>query len=83
MRALLALPPVRTEAREVESAQRLPHMLLAAPLPERAEPLVVMRAGRQSRGWIDVQVVAVFPADAVARPVVIGAFGSGANVVLV
>lgn len=54
VRALLALPSVRTKASKVESAQRLPHMLLAATLTQGAESLLVMRTRRQSRGWIDV-----------------------------
>ena len=54
VRALLALSSVRTKAGKVESAQRLPHMLLAAPLTQGTESLFVMRTRRQSRGWIDV-----------------------------
>ena len=42
-----------------------------------------MRAGREPGRWVDVQVVAVVPADAVAAAVVVGAFRPGADVVLV
>lgn len=42
-----------------------------------------MRAGREPARRVDVQVVAVVPADAVAAAVVVGAFGPGADVVLV
>ena len=52
--ALLALPSIRAKASEIEFAQRLPHMLLAATLTQGAKPLFVMRTGRKSRCWIDV-----------------------------
>ena len=42
-----------------------------------------MRAGREPCRRVDVQVVAVVPADAVATAVVIRAFRPGADVVLV
>ena len=42
-----------------------------------------MRAGREPGRGVDVQVVAVVAADAVAAAVVVGAFGPGADVVLV
>lgn len=83
MRALLALPPVRAKAREVEPAQRLPHVLLAAPLPQGAKPLLVVRAGREPCRWVDVQVVTVVSADTVAAAVVIRALCSRAYVVFV
>lgn len=83
MRALLARPPVRAEAGEVEPAQRPPHVLLAAPLAQGAEPLVVVRAGREPRRGVDVQVVAVVAADAVAAAVVIRALRPRAYVVFV
>ena len=83
MRALLALPPVRTEARKVELAQRPPHVFLAAPLTQGTEALFVMRTGREPCRRVHVQVVTVVPADAVAAAVVIRAFRPGADVVLV
>lgn len=83
MRALLARPPVRAEAGEVEPAQRPPHVLLAAPLAQGAEPLVVVRAGREPRRGVDVQVVAVVAADAIAAAVVIRALRPRAYVVFV
>ena len=83
VRTLLALPPVRAEARKVELAQRPPHVLLAAPLTQGTEALFVMWAGREPCRRVDVQVVAVVPADAVAAAVVIRAFRPGADVVLV
>ena len=83
VRTLLALPPVGAKARKVELAQRPPDVLLAAALAQGAEALFVMRAGRQPGRRVDVQVVAVVPADAVAAAVVVGAFRPGADVVLV
>ena len=83
MRALLALPSVRTEARKVEPAQRLPHVLLAAILAQGAESLVVMRTRRQSRCGVDVQIIAVLAADAVAAAIVVGTLCSGPYVVFV
>ena len=83
MRALLALPPVGAKARKVELAQRPPDVLLAAALTQGAEALFVMRAGREPCRRVDVQVVAVVPADAVAAAIVVGAFRPGADVVLV
>lgn len=83
MRPFLALPPVGTEACEVEPAQRLAHVLLAAPLAQGAEPLVVVRAGREPGRGVDVQVVAVVSADAVATAVVVRAFRPRAYVVFV
>ena len=83
MRALLALSPVRTKARKVEFAQRLAHVLLAAPLAQGTETLFVMRTWWEPCRWVDVQVVTVVSADAVAAAVEIRAFCSGANVVFV
>lgn len=83
MRALLALPSVGTEACEVELAQRLPHMLLTALLPQGTEALLVVGAGRQSGRRIDMQVIAIFAADAVATAVVICALCPCADVVFV
>ena len=83
MRALLAMPSIRTKARKVEPAQRLPHMLLTAPLPQGTEALLVVRTGRQSCRRIDMQVVAILAADAVATAVVVCAFRPCADVVFV
>lgn len=83
MRPRLALPPVGAKPREVESAQRLAHVLLAAPLAQGAEALFVVRAGREPARGVDVQVVAVVAADAVAAAVVVCAFRPRAYVVFV
>lgn len=53
---LLALRPLRAEAREVELAQRLPDVLLGAAGPQRAEAALVPRARREAGVRVDVEV---------------------------
>ena len=83
MRTLPAEPPIGAESSEVEPAQRLPHMLLAAPLTQQAKSLLVMRTRGQSCGRIDMEIVAIFSADTVAAAVVVRTFCSGPDVVFV
>lgn len=60
MNPFFALLARRTEAGQVELAQRLPHVLLAASRSERAEPFFIVRARREFGFRVDVQVQAVF-----------------------
>lgn len=59
MLSLLAVPPVRTEAGEVERAQLGADVFLGASWPQRTESFVVVRARGKLGLRVDVQVQAI------------------------
>lgn len=79
MRTLLALPPVGAEAGEVERTQRASVVDFRAGRAEGAEAAVVVRAGRELGGGVDVQVEAFVAVAAVEGPCELVAFGHAAS----
>ena len=80
MLPFLAVPPVRTEACEVERAKLGADVLLRASRPERTAALVIVRARRELGLGVDVQVKAVRAIRAVEVAGVEVAFWHAASV---
>lgn len=80
MHAFLALPPVGAKASKVETTERFAHVLLAAARAKRTEAFVVVRAGGELGGGVNVQVEAFIAVGAVEGARVMIAFGHAATV---
>ena len=80
MRAVLALSPVRTEAREVEPAEGFAEMGFPAPRPQGTETPLVVWARREFGDRVDVLVQAVVAVGAREVARVVGAFGHASSV---
>lgn len=83
MRPGLTLGPIRAEPSEVVRAQLPADVLLRAPRPQRAEPHIVVRAGRQPAHGVDVEIQALVAVGAVPVAHEEVALGHLAEVVLV
>lgn len=79
---MLTAPTKRTEARQIKPAQFPSDMPLGAPRPQRTEAPRIMLTGRSSRLSVNVEVVTVVAAAAVASRIV-RALWSSADVVFV
>lgn len=65
MHAFLALPPVRAKPSQVETTERLSHVLLAAARAKRTEAFLVVLARGELGGGVNVQVQAFVAVGAV------------------
>lgn len=80
MYAFLALPPVWAKASQIETTERLAHVLLAAARAERTEAFIIMGARGELGGRVNVQVEAFVAIGAVERARVMIAFGHASTV---
>lgn len=80
MYAFLALPPVRAKASQIETTERLAHVLLATARAERTEAFIVVRARGELGGGVNVQVEAFITVGTVEGARVVIAFGHAAPV---